>query len=102
MNSNELTMTKYIFKQTFPTLWIISFLLILFLGVGIILILFNAFHFDSKLFFALSVIFFFISALIIPGRISSLLIEISLDDKKVKKKNISKFPFFAKKITTGS
>lgn len=89
-------MTKYTFKQTYPALWISSFLLILFLGVGIIFILFNVFHFDSKPFFVLGVIFFFIVALIIPGRISILLIEISLDDKKVKKKNISNLFFFQK------
>lgn len=83
-------MTKYIFRQTYPVIWIISFLLILFLGITIVFVVLNAYHINSKLFFIIGVIFFLIVALIFPRHISSCLIEMSIDDKGIKKKVIKK------------
>lgn len=83
---SESFMAKYTFKQSYPAFWIISFLLILFLGVGIVFTLISILNFDSIILFLSGIIFFFIVALILPRYIASCLIEISMDEKRIKKR----------------
>lgn len=89
-------MAKYTFKQSYPTFWVVLFLLILFLGVAVVFILISMLKFDSKIIFIIGVISFFIAALILPRRLASCLIEISMNEKEIKKRFIQKC-FFEKK-----